>query len=172
MVFLEDVYMPIIGHGDIASVLTDHPDRIYFASGVSNSQESRESEYRREVDLLMAQPEDKRLVYFGSLSIFYSNTRYAQHKRFMEGIVKTWPRYCLVRIGNIDFGTNPHTIINFFKAQVAKGRPLVIKDEERYVAGEEELLHWISRIPDFNCEMNIPGERLTIRQIAERYADI
>ena len=45
----------IIGHGDIASALSNRKDRLYFASGVSNSSEIRESEYRREINLLLKQ---------------------------------------------------------------------------------------------------------------------
>lgn len=72
----------IIGHGDIASVLKDREGFIFFASGVSNSGETRESEYKREEDLLLKQNKNKHLVYFGSLSIFYNpHTRYTRHKK-------------------------------------------------------------------------------------------
>jgi len=37
----------IVGSGDVASVLKDREDRVYFASGVSNSSETDESEYQR-----------------------------------------------------------------------------------------------------------------------------
>jgi hypothetical protein len=43
--------MPIVGNGDIASVLVDYPNRLFFASGVSNSLETREEEYQKEKDL-------------------------------------------------------------------------------------------------------------------------
>ena len=99
----------IVGHGDIARVLnwecSKRPNTIFFASGVSNSQEIRESEYQREKDLLLKQSRDKRLVYFGSLSIFYSGGRYAKHKREMEELVmENFPKYCIIRLGNIDWG--------------------------------------------------------------------
>ena len=94
----------IIGKGDIASVLEDRTDLLYFASGVSNSQEKRESEYQREVDLLLKQDKTKHIVYFGSLCIFYSNTRYAKHKKSMENLVKeNFENYALIRLGNINF---------------------------------------------------------------------
>lgn len=162
--------MSIIGHGDIASVLPDRPDRLYFASGVSNSSEKRESEFRREINLLESQPRDKRLVYFSSLSIFYSDSRYAKHKREMEGRIQFWfPEYCIFRIGNIDWGENPNTIINFMRDRHRRGEPVELQKTYRYVIGKEEFLHWIDRIPDFNCEMNVPGEKMTVRQLYERY---
>ena len=49
----------ITGSGDIASVLPNREDLHFFASGVSNSQETRESEYEREEDLLLEQDETK-----------------------------------------------------------------------------------------------------------------
>src|SRR4030042_1919037 len=109
----------ILGHGDIASVLTDREGMIFFASGVSNSSEMRESEYQREIDLLLRQDKNKRLVYFGSLSIFYSDTRYARHKKQMEDLVKNnFEFYTIIRMGNISWGNNPHTLINFLKNKI------------------------------------------------------
>src|SRR3990167_1749987 len=101
----------IVGNGDIARALegTDK-DVLFFASGVSNSQETNEAEYQREKDLLLQQDRSRRLVYFGSLSIFYNDNRYAQHKREMEELImQEFPKYTIVRLGNITWGTTPHT---------------------------------------------------------------
>ena len=160
--------MTIVGHGDLASVIKDRPDRTYFASGVSNSQETRESEYQREVDLLAVQDRSKRLVYFSSLSIFYAHTRYAQHKREMEDFVRWWfPHYTIIRMGNIDWGVNPNTIINYLRDRIQKGKPHIIQDVYRYVVGKEEFLYWIDLIPPWNCEMTIPGRRMKVSEIVE-----
>jgi hypothetical protein len=162
--------MPIIGCGDIASVLPDREDRIYFASGVSNSQETRESAYAREKTLLLQQEKIRHLVYFSSLSIFYSDTRYAQHKLEMETLVKAnFPRYAIIRLGNITWGTNPHTIINSFRAKIRKGEPLVIRNAYRYVVDKSEFLYWVSMIPSWPCEISITGQRLSIGQIVKKY---
>ena len=103
----------IIGNGDIASAIKDRKDLLFFASGVSNSRETRESEYRREIDLLLKQDKNSHIVYFSSLCVFYSNSRYAQHKRYMEKLVKGFRKWTIIRLGNITWGTNPHTLINF-----------------------------------------------------------
>jgi hypothetical protein len=162
--------MPIIGRGDIAKILVDREDRIYFASGVSNSLETRESEYAREKALLLQQEKIRHLVYFSSLSIFYSDTRYAQHKLAMETLVKnTFPRYAIIRLGNIAWGTNPHTIINHFRAQIQKKEPLVIRDAYRYVVEKDEFLYWVSMIPSWPCEISITGQRLSIAEIVKKY---
>lgn len=166
----------IIGNGDIASALRDidRDDRIYFASGVSNSAETRASEFRREMTLLADVTYRNRgmhLVYVSSLSVFYSNTPYADHKRTMEYLVKKRAQlHTIVRVGNIDFGSNPHTIINFLRSQLQRGEAMTIQDTYRYIVSKDELLHWLRLIPSWSCEMNIPGERLTVQQIVDRYA--
>jgi len=158
----------IIGNGDIAQVLKDRDGFIFFASGVSNSQETRESEYQREKDLLMSQDKGKHLVYFGSLCVFYSRTRYAQHKLEMEQLVKdNFKHYTIMRLGNITWGINPNTIINFFRNKIAQREIIEIKNTFRYIVDLGEFLHWLSMIPKRNCEMNITGRRMSIRQIVE-----
>lgn len=158
----------IEGKGDIASVLKDREGFIFFASGVSNSREDRETEYQREKDLLLVQDKSKHLVYFGSLCIFYSNSRYAKHKKEMEELVKqNFKSYTIVRLGNITWGTNPNTIINYFRGQIARKEPIEIQNTYRYIVDLGEFLHWMALIPKWNCEMNITGKRMTIRQIVE-----
>lgn len=158
----------IIGKGDIASVLIDKKGIIYFASGVSNSQEKRESEYQREIDLLLSQDKTKHLVYFSSLCVFYGKTRYANHKRYMERLIKkTFKKYTIMRIGNITWGKNPHTIINFIRTQIIRWQHIEVKDVYRYVVDKDEFLHWISLIPDWSCEMNITGKMMTVAGIVK-----
>jgi hypothetical protein len=155
-----------IGHGDIASVLTDHEDRLYFASGVSNSKEIRESEYLREATLLIDQDYFRHIVYFSSLSIFYSDSRYAKHKLMMEKLIKDrFPFYTIIRLGNITWGKNPNTIINYLKAH----KDAEVQDVYRYIVDKEEFLHWIDLIPDWSCEMNIPGKMMKVKDIIKEY---
>lgn len=155
----------IVGSGDIASVLTEKRNLLFFASGVSNSAEDRETEYLREMSLLHKQPKNKRLVYFSSLCIFYSTSRYAQHKRQMEELVKTFPKYTIIRLGNITWGTNPNTLINYLRTHPEAP----IQDTYRYLIDKDNLLHWIERIPGFNCEMNLPGRRMTVQQVVDEF---
>ena len=161
----------IIGHGDIASVLTDRGDRIYFASGVSNSRETRESEYEREIVLLGSfRDTSKRFVYFSSLCVFYSDTRYARHKMNMENLVRRWfSKYTIIRVGNITWGTNPHTLINFIRNQIKNRKQVIIQDVCRYIVTKEEFLYWIDMIPDWNCEMNITGRRMKVIDIVKEF---
>lgn len=160
--------MGIIGNGDIASVLpeVDRPDLLFFAAGVSNSGEVPESEYQREIDLLTAQPFEAHVVYFSSLGVLWGSSRYFEHKREMEQIAQNeFLDNTIVRIGNIDWGTNPHTLINYLRAHP----DAELRDEWRYIVGKEEFVHWLGLIPVWSCEMNIPGERLTVKEVHERY---
>ena len=160
----------IIGSGDMASALkgVDVGNKLFFASGVSNSKEVRETQYQREVDLLLEQDRNKHIIYIGSLSIFYSDTRYSQHKKHMEELVKKYfHKFTIIRIGNSTWGTNPHTIINFFKNKITRGEKLDIRDTFRYLVSKEEFLYWINLIPEWSCEMNIPGRRMKVEQIVE-----
>jgi hypothetical protein len=158
--------MAIVGNGDIASVLKDREDFIFFASGVSNSAEERESEFLREKDLLFSFADDKRrLVYFSSLSVFYKYRPYTRHKKKMESYVKMWPKHTIIRLGNISWGKNPNTLINYLRAHP----DAEIQTTYRYIINKEEFLHWMNMIPDWNCEMNCPGRMMTIREIQRQY---
>lgn len=159
--------MSKIGNGDLASVLPDREDLLFFAAGVSNPGEIPESEYRREIALLSKQPRNKRLVYFSSLTVFYSDSRFARHKRAMEDMVKKYSKYwCIVRIGSITWGTNPYSLVNYLIANPAAEIP----DEYRFIVDKEEFLFWINMIPPRNVEMNIPGKRMTVQEVKDGYA--
>jgi hypothetical protein len=160
----------VIGNGDIASVLPDREDFLYFASGVSNSRETRKSEFDREVNLLKEQGNNRRLVYFTSLAVLdRQDTPYFKHKRRMEELVKTFPKHTIVRIGNIDWGNNPHTIINSLKNDIRDGKTIKIKDEYRFIVEKDEFLFWINKIPDFNCEITIIGKRMKVIDVLKNY---
>jgi hypothetical protein len=163
--------MPIIGHGDIASAIIDRPDRLYFCSGVSNSGETRESEYRREYQLLLKQPVSAHLVYFSSLSIYSKYGRYQQHKRAVEELIQNiFPLYAIIRIGNIDWGSNPHTLINHLRKRYAMQAELEIQDVYRYIISRDEFRAWLDLIPDdHSVEYNCYGRRLKVADIVREY---
>lgn len=83
----------------------------------------------------------------------------------MENKVKAaFPKYCIIRIGNITWGKNPNTILNHFK----NNPNAEIQEGYRYLIEKEEFLHWINLIPNFNTEMNLTGTLTTIKQVYER----
>lgn len=158
----------IVGHGAIASALqeADKDDLLFFAAGVANSLETREKEYRREEKLLTSQDFDKHLVYFSSLCVFTSTDRYAAHKLRMESLVRwIFPHRTIMRLGNIEWAVNPHQLVPFLKRWDGAA---TLDTRDRYLLSREEFLHWVRLIPSWNCEMNVPGERLKPIDIARR----
>ena len=160
----------VIGNGAIAETLREvQKDFLFFASGVADSSEKRESEFFREISLMLSQDRSKHIVYFSSLCIFTNpKSRYSKHKIEMEELVKEFNHYTIVRIGNPDWVTNPHQLVPFLKDKIKSGKPFEIYDEYRHLLSKEEFLYWMNLIPDRNCEMTLTGERLKVKEIVER----
>jgi UDP-2-acetamido-2,6-beta-L-arabino-hexul-4-ose reductase len=156
----------VVGDGDIASVLPARDDLLFFASGVSDSSCVDEHRYDREARLLLSQDSRAHIVYFSSLAVFFADTRYTKHKRYMEVLVReNFPSWTIVRLGNITWGKNPSTLINYLKTH-PKAK---LRDEYRYVTDKDEFLYWVNSIPAWNCEMNIVGERMKVKTVKEKY---
>lgn len=138
----------IIGSGDIASAIEDRPGAVFFASGVSNSACSDPREFLREKQLLLEQSKDLCCFYFSSIAVERTSTPYLRHKLAMEDLVKShFKHYNILRIGNIDFGSNPNTWLNWFKGQPKKLRPLFIKHEIRYLITKKDLRSLCRSLP-------------------------
>ena|SRR3990167_3092217 len=161
--------MSIIGNGDIAKVLPGRKDLLFFASGVSDSKTTDESEFARERDLLLRQDKVKHLVYFSSLAVFEKDTSYFKHKRMMESLVKVhFDTWTIVRLGNIAWGSNPNTIINFLRNRIKAGLQVEIRDEYKYIVDKDEFLYWIGLIPTkWSCEMSVVGRRMKVSDIIQ-----
>jgi dTDP-4-dehydrorhamnose reductase len=143
----------IVGHGDIAKVLNDRKEFLFFAAGVSNSSEKDESRYLLErkilgSDISLANELGLSLVYFSSIACYFSTTRYTKHKLEMELLIKAaCNNYTIIRIGNIKWGTNPNTFINYIRNKKAKGEPVEIRDEWKYLISKEQLLLLTDNLP-------------------------
>lgn len=160
--------MAIVGNGDIANILIDREHALFFASGVSNSNCNDEYEFKREHDLLYSL-KDKKLCcfYFSSISVFDRMSPYLLHKLEMEDYVKRWFEcYNIIRIGNINFGVNPNTFINFIRNKIAKGEDVEIKDEYRYVISKEQLQLITSILPlDGKNEICVFGNKAKVKDL-------
>lgn len=138
----------IVGNGDIASVLNDRDGAIFFAAGVSNSSEIRESEYERELNLLKEQDKEKCIFYFSSILIDVSDSFYFTHKRKMEQYIKdNFENYNIIRIGNISWGKNPNTFINYIRNKIKNNEPVEIRDEYKYIIDKEHLITLTDNLP-------------------------
>ncbi|SIS96711.1 hypothetical protein SAMN05421786_103462 [Chryseobacterium ureilyticum] len=131
----------IIGNGLIANSLKsiDSKDYLFFASGVSNSLETRSSEFEREFSLLKNTLENSsgvKLIYFSTLSIkdqSKQNSLYVFHKLAMEEYIKNNSEsYLILRIGNIvGKGGNPNTLFNYLKSQIINNNQFVVHNKAR-----------------------------------------
>ncbi|MBB4806605.1 nucleoside-diphosphate-sugar epimerase [Chryseobacterium defluvii] len=131
----------IIGSGLIANSLKniDSEDMLYFASGVSNSLETRDSEFEREFSLLkqcIEEYDGKKLVYFSTLSIYdqsKQDSHYVLHKQELENYIKNnVEAYLILRVGNIvGNGGNPNTLFNFLKNQISSNNTFVLHKKAR-----------------------------------------
>jgi hypothetical protein len=142
----------IVGRGDIASILNDREGAIFFVSGVSNSLEKRESEYERERKLLSEQDKTKCIFYISSITIDnkekFEVSRYLQHKKEMEDYIKNnFENYNIIRIGNITWGSNPNTFLNYIKNKIQNNESFFVSDEYKFMITEKELLSLTDNLP-------------------------
>lgn len=140
----------IVGRGDIASVLNDRHGAIFFAAGVSKSTETKETEFQREMELLDKQDKTKCLFYFSTIALddINKNNEYHNHKRRMELLIKSnFENYNIIRIGNITWGSNPNTFINYIKNKKSKGESVQIKDEYKYIIDKDQLVMLTDNLP-------------------------
>lgn len=164
----------IVGHGDMASALTesgiDRDDVNFFASGVSDSSCSDPKKFNREFDLLREMPRQVHLVYFSTLSIYYGHSPYIAHKKKMEQWVRiSFDSYTICRMGNINWGSNPNTLINYLTDRIKNNRPFNIQQTYRYIIDKEEFIHWMKMIlVREKNEMNLTGVRWWVPDLVEK----
>jgi uncharacterized protein YbjT (DUF2867 family) len=125
----------IVGNGLLArsfsAEFSADPDVVIFASGVSNSSESRASEFARERALLDCAL-DRRglLVYFGSCGVETAEqdpSPYMRHKRDMEVRVLDSGHGIVLRLPQVVGSTrNPHTLINFIRDRIIFGQSFTV----------------------------------------------
>lgn len=143
----------IIGNGDIAKALQDREGAIFFASGVSNSKCTDEREFKRERKLMIDTFHEHYkpgicLFYFSSIAVDLVYSSYFAHKLIMELTVRgVWPDHNIIRLGNIDWGTNPHTFMNYLKDRKRRNLKYEIRDEYKYMISVDQLLLLTNNLP-------------------------
>lgn len=159
----------IIGHGDIAKAIQDRNEFTFFASGVSNSLCTNESEFKRERDLLLSTHRCNTLVYFSTLSIYTKSSPYTKHKLEMEKLVRKFPHYYIIRIGNIQWGNNPHTFVNFFLRKIKQGKRIRVKNETKYMLSKKEFQYFMQTlVPKKRMEINLMGTPTTPKKVLKQ----
>jgi len=62
-------------------------------------------------------------------------------------IKKYFQNYNIIRIGNIDWGKNPNTFLNYLRNKIKNNEPFEIKDEYRFMISKEQLLLLTDNLP-------------------------
>jgi hypothetical protein len=157
----------IVGSGSISKLLNDREEFIFFASGVSNSQETSPiNTWLREAKLLLSFRDDDRMfVYFSSISIFTTDTNYTSNKRTNEWRIRSWfKNYTIIRLGNVWECTNPNTFINAYKREPYKPR-----EELKYMISKKQLNFITDNLPSTGKhEISIFGELITVSECLKR----
>ena len=160
----------IVGKGLIASGFhlskKDYTNYVIFASGVSNSKETNDSEYNREKELLLKIiNENKRLkiIYFSSVLVEKTKNKYYQNKLNIENIIKSnSDNYIIFRIPQvIGNNGNPKNLVNYIKNSIINETEITIdKNIERSLLDVDDLV----TIIDY-CKDKVSCEILTISEV-------
>lgn len=170
----------IIGKGLISSIFSEYKDDgkiLIFASGVSNSSETRFDEFKREKELLydtLKNNPNRTLVYFSTCA-FYENyfdeSSYLRHKREMEKWITTNVQsFHIFRIPQIIGSKNTNQLLGFLDYKIKNKEKFVLYDVERNLIDFEFLLttsrHIISTNSYINKTSNIfYPENIKVRDI-------
>jgi len=139
----------IIGKGLLATAFSKvgvNEDCIIFSSGVSNSQETSESEFSREkslvMDTLIKNP-DLKFIYFSTVLAGFSKSPYCKHKLEIEDIIKrTSISYIIFRVPQVvgDKG-NKNNLVNFLlKSIVEKNKIYLNPKTKRSLLDVDDLV--------------------------------
>lgn len=180
----------IVGDGLIASLFYnfDREDIIFFASGVSNSLETKEEEFLREENLIrktIKENPNKVFLYFSTCSIYDSSkteSHYVLHKLKMEQIIaQLCPQYLVLRLSNaVGKGGNPNLLINYLVRSVKSGEAINIHTEAtRNLIDTEDIRNIVLNLVEqknFNKIINVAYPEnytiIEILQIIEKFFNI
>lgn len=172
----------IVGNGLIASLFTecDQENIIFFASGVSNSLETKKEEFLREENLIkktIAENPNKVFIYFSTCSIYDSSkaeSQYVLHKLKMEQIItQLCSQYLILRLSNaVGNGGNPNLLINYLVRSVKNSETINVhtKATRNFIDTEDikNIVIQLIKNKNFNKIINVAYlENYTIIEILE-----
>lgn len=139
----------VIGNGLLAKAFKQYENDnevIIFASGVSNSSETSESEFEREGSLLKSLAnKNVLLVYFSTCSMYdptIQMSKYVRHKMRMERMISIYFNKSIIfRLPNVVGRTkNPNTFFNFIKNKIEHGDSIPVHiDASRHLVDIDDL---------------------------------
>lgn len=169
----------IVGHGDIAKAInTDRVDAIYFASGISDSLYAGDKEFLREEQMIKSfslNGYTKTFFYFSSMSIFFKESKYTEHKKKMEDLVsKLYCHHWIIRLGNIWWGENPNTFLNYLKNRIDNNQPYKVKEEWKYMIERHDFQQVVCNLPLFagGHTICLCSDVMKVEQALKRYMEL
>ncbi len=150
----------VIGNGLMANAFkkfNKDDSIIIFASGVSNSLQTSDEEFKREKVLLQSCfSKNARLVYFSTCSVAddsIQHTKYILHKLEMENLIKEkQDSYLILRLPNVvGKSANPHTLTNFINNRIVSSNPFQVYSHScRYLIDVDDVVTVISLLLNNN----------------------
>lgn len=180
----------IIGNGLIASLFrdSDKEDIVFFASGVSNSLETRNEEFQREENLIkkiFEENPEKTFVYFSTCSVYDSSktgSDYVLHKLKMEQLIKnSCEKFLILRVSNaVGKGGNPNLLMNYIIRSVKNNETINVhtKATRNLIDAEDikNIVFEILKTGDLNKIINVAYPQnysiIEILEIIERYYNL
>jgi len=177
----------IIGSGLIANTFSQYIndyEKIIFASGVSNSSESRLNEFQREKELLSSTIQNnpnKTLIYFSTCAFddkYFSESSYLIHKKEMElWIFNNVPSYYIFRIPQLIGSKNETQLLGFLNSKIQKETKFTLFDIERNLIDIEFLKKSVNYIIEnkllVNQKINISyPQNIKVKRIVEIFEQI
>lgn len=160
----------IIGKGLLANTFTSSvldSKFVLFASGVSNSAETRASEFMREQKLLervIYENSHSTIIYFSTCSVYQKNrVAYIQHKLNMEKILVSKAKYYhIYRLPQVVGVVNNTTLVSFFvRAILDKSKVYIQSDAKRNLISVDDVYKVVEKVSFNNSRssfiMNLAG---------------
>lgn len=125
----------VIGNGMIASNFRDvkfNKSTLIFASGVSNSKETRNEEFSREkllIERTLTNSENADFVYFSTTALNFGVTsHYTEHKERMEALIsKEVPRHFIFRLPQIVGLVQNSTLVSYLTRAIHEHQTLTLQ---------------------------------------------
>ena len=162
----------VIGNGLLASAFNNYrfDDRyVIFASGVSNSSETDDSQFMMEEKLLrstLKENKEKHFIYFTSFIYF---KKYGIHKMLMEDIIQmSGVSYTILKLSQvIGRGGNPANLFNYLVNNIKNGQVInVYNDTYRSLIDVEDVRRIVDFVRNKYVYVSFPYvEKLLIKDI-------
>jgi hypothetical protein len=154
----------IIGNGLLSNGFKnssfDHKKFVIFASGVSDSKITSDSEFERERTLLLktiTENSDLKLIYFSSVLIDTQNNDYYKHKLKLEKIIQDNSKnYIIFRVPQIvGKNGNKNNLFNFFKYSLLNDKKItIVKNAYRSIIDIQDMVNIVKYCKDIiSCDI-------------------